>query len=409
MYVDRHFGLRQQVAGLRERRQRPQIAFATVWLSVFAMFVLRLRSFNALEEELHRRGAWARWLGRERRPSADTVGRVLAGATLEDQRALLIHLGRQAWRAKAIHGRPGETYRVVAVDGHELWASRARCCPACLIREVRVGDAKVPEYYHRVVVAQWVGVTPPAVADVERVRPGEGEVVAARRLVSRLLSRAGRLIDVITTDALYLEAPFIDTVLAAGKHVVVVMKQEARGLYQDAARLRALQAPQAMVAGPRTTHLWDLSDLESFATLGRHVRVVWAEEQTVRQRYVGGEKREVVETGEWIWVTDLPAVAVAAAKIQQWGHDRWDVENRGFNELATLWHMDHCFVHEPTAIEALLLTLSAAFLLTYLFYERNLKATDSRPRTRLALAARLREEFRLPINTILWPEVHRSD
>ena len=131
--------------------------------------------------------------------------------------------------------------------------------------------------------------------------------------------------------------------------------------------------------------------------------------QTVRQRWVGGVKRQVVETGQWIWVTDLPPVAVSAPKIQQWGHDRWDLENRGFNELATLWHMDHCFVHDPTAIEALLLTLSAAFLLTYLFYERNLKPGGHRPRTRLALAARLREELALLTGATLWPEVQRSD
>ena len=382
---------------------------ATVWLCVFGMFALRLRSLNALEEELGRRRGWERWVGSRRLPSADTVGRVLAGASLAEQRALLIDLGRRAWRAKTIHGRPGETYRVLAVDGHELWASRARCCGECLIREVRVGEATVQEYYHRVVVAQWVGVTPPAIVDLERIRPGEGEVVAARRLVARILGTAGRLVDVITADALYLEAPFIDLVLAAGKHVVVVMKQEARDLYQDAARLRALQPPQVLEDGPRTTRLWDLPDLESFSTLGRRVRVVWAEEQTVRQRWVGGVKREVVESGEWTWVTDLPSGAVSAAKIQRWGHDRWDVENRGFNELTTLWHMDHCFVHEPTALEALLLTLSAAFLLTYLFYERNLKPGEHRPRTRLALAARLREDFALLAGPTLWPEAPRSD
>jgi hypothetical protein len=66
-------------------------------------------------------------------------------------------------------------------------------------------------------------------------------------------------------------------------------------------------------------------------------------------------------------------------------------------------------VHEPTAIEALLLTLSAAFLLTYLFYERNLKPGAHRPRTRLALAARLREEFAMRPGAPLWPEVLRSD
>ena len=407
--MERHFALRRQVTGLRERRRRPQIALATVWWSVFAMFALRLRSFNALEEDLRRGRGWARWVGNARLPSADTVGRVLAGASLGDQRTLLIGLGRQAWRAKSIHGRRGETYRVVAVDGHELWASRTRCCAECLIREVPVGATKVPEYYHRVVVAQWVGVTPPALVDVERIRPGEGEVVAARRLVRRLFESAGRLIDVITADALYLEAPFIELVLAAGKHVVIVMKQEARELYQDAERLRALPPPHVLVDGPRTTRLWDLPELESFATLHRPMRVVWAEEQTVRQHRVGGGKQEVVESGDWVWVTDLPPGAVAATKIQQWGHDRWDVENRGFNELATLWHMDHCFVHEPTAIEAVLLTLSAAFLLTYLFYERNLKPGEHRPRTRLALAARWREEFARLTRAPLWPAVQRSD
>jgi len=72
-------------------------------------------------------------------------------------------------------------------------------------------------------------------------------------------------------------------------------------------------------------------------------------------------------------VTDLPAAVVPAGTIQRWGHARWDIENRGFNELATLWHMDHCFVHQVVAVEALLLTLALAFVLTHLFYTRNLK------------------------------------
>ena len=398
------------MAGLRDRRPRPQIPLTTVWLCVFAMFALRLPSFHALEGELRQGRGWPRWAGSRRLPSADTVGRVLAGAALEEQRRLLARLTRRAWRAKAIHGRPGETYRVVAVDGHELWASRARCCAECLTRDVPRSDGcPVREYYHRVVVAQWVGVTPPAILDLERIRPGEGEVVAARRLVTRIVQSAGRLLDVITADALYLEAPFIDTVLAAGKHIVIVMKQEARELYQDAERLRALAPPQVLQDGPRTTRLWDLPALESFTTLGRPVRVVWAAEQTVRRRRVGGVLREGIEAGEWVWVTDLPPGVVPAAKIQRWGHDRWDLENRGFNELSTLWHMDHCFRHDPTATEGLLLTLAAAFLLTSLFYERNLKAGEQRPRTRLALAARLREEFALLAGATVWPEVQRSD
>jgi hypothetical protein len=367
------------------------------------MFVLRVRSFHWLEQDLRRPKRWESWVGPGRPPSAETLGRVLGLIRREDLRALLATLNRRAWRAKAIHRRPGELYRVVAVDGHELWASRARCCPECLTRAVTVGGAAVQEYYHRVVVAQWVGVTPPAIADFELVGPAEGEVVAARRLVKRVVSTYGRLIDVITADALYLEAPFIQVVLAAGKHVVVVMKQEARDLYQDAARLRALGAPVVIEDGPRTTQLWDLPELTSFSTLNRPMRVVWAEEQTRRRQRVGGRWQERVEHSTWVWVTDLPPATVAAARIRRWGHDRWDLENRGFNELVTLWHMDHCFVHEVNAVEALLLTLAVAFLTTYLFYARSLKPAARRQLTRLALAGRLLEDLAVLAGASVWP------
>jgi hypothetical protein len=118
-------------------------------------------------------------------------------------------------------------------DGHEIGASRAGCCCRCLVREVKVKGETVLEYSHRVVVAQWVGVTPPAILDFELVGPGEGEVTAARRLLERLLRRHRRLIDVICADAPYLEAPFLEQVPDTGKHFVIVMKQEARDLYQD--------------------------------------------------------------------------------------------------------------------------------------------------------------------------------
>src|SRR3972149_2445037 len=127
-----------------------------------------------------------------------------------------------------------------------------------------------------------------------------------------------------------------------------------------------------------------------------------------KRQYGGGQLREVVEEPRWIWVTDLSSEGVPARLIQQWGHDRWDLENRGFNELTMLWHMDHCFTHQPRAIEAVLLTLTTAFLLTYLFYGRNLKPVARRHLTRLALAARLLEGFALS-GASLWPEVQRSD
>lgn len=264
------------------------------------------------------------------------------------------------------------------------------------------------EYYHRVVVAQWVGVTPPAILDVELIKNGEGEVVAAKRLLQRVFLNYSRLIDVITADALYLEAPFIRMVLAAGKHFVIVMKQEKRDLHQDADRLRALIQPTIIGEGSKTIQMWDIPELTSFRTLGKAVRVVWAEEESVKHKIIGGNRTKVQERETWIWVTDFSANAVPASKIRQWGHDRWNLENRGFNELVNLWHMDHCFIHNTTAIEALLLTLSLAFLLTYLFYERNLKPAARLFMTRLAMARRLLEDLALIAGSNIWPSLQRS-
>jgi DDE family transposase len=257
------------------------------------------------------------------------------------------------------------------------------------------------------VVAQWVGVTPPPILDLELINPEEGEVVAARRLIKRVLSNYSRLIDVITADALYLEAPFIREVLEAGKHIVVVMKQNQRDLFEDADRLRGVIQPRLVKDGDRTTNMWDIPDLTSFTTLGLPVRVVWAEEETVNSKIIGGKRQEVLEKKTWVWVTDLPSSIVPAAKIQLWGHDRWNLENRGFNELTTLWHMDHCFIHQPNAIEALLLTLALAFLTTYLFFERNLKPAARPHLTRLALATRFMEDLCLLNGASVWASLQR--
>ena len=94
--------------------------------------------------------------------------------------------------------------------------------------------------------------------------------------------------------------------------------------------------------------------------------------------------------------------AQPATKIQPWGHDRWDLENRGFNELAMLWHMDHYLIHDIIAIKTLLLTLAIAFVTTHLFHQRDLKAPARRHLTRLALAARLADDLTLLGGASAW-------
>lgn len=395
-YLEKVFEFTFWVGTLRDERKGAQIPTSGLWLSLFWMFVLRIKSFNALEQELRLPKRWRKLAG-GRRPSADALGYGLCRFAVEPMRSLLRRHHRTAWRNKAIQGRRGQKKRVVALDGHELYSSTARCCPGCLIRDVEVKAGKgmktVRQYYHRVVVAQWVAVTPPGILDVEPIRPGEGEVVAAGRLWERIVQDYDRLIDVVTLDAIYLEAPFLKKVRLTGKHFVVVMKQERRELYRDADQLRTLQAPQVWEEAGRTSRVWDLSGLTTFETYGEPVRVVWTEDRIEKFKMIGGQRERVIEESTWVWVTDLPADVASARWIQLWGHDRWNLENRGFNELVKLWGMDHCFVHLPRAIEVILLTLALAFLLTYLFFERNLKPEIRAVLSRSVLAQRLREEL----------------
>ena len=404
-YIEKEYQIRAGAARLTDGRVRPQVPTSGVWWSLVGMFALRLPSFNALEQELRRTGRWERLLG-SRKPSADTLGYALSRFELSALRDLVREVNRKAWRRKAVHGCLAEPLRVVAMDGHELGASRARCCAQCLKRTVEEKGRPVTEYYHRAVVAQWVGVTPPGILDWELVRPGEGEVAAARRLWDRLVVSHGRLIDVVTLDALYLEGPFLRQVREAGKHFVAVLKQESRDLYRDAESLRSSLAPQILVDGAKTRRVWDIPGLTSFPTLGEPVRAVWSEEAEKRRRWVGGRREEIVEEKRWIWATDLPVAEVSASRVLRMGHARWDVENRGFNELVQLWNLDHCFVHDPVAMEAILLTLAIVFLTTCLFYERNLKPALRRRMTRLSMAARMAEDFLTP--EPFWPEPQLS-
>ena len=60
--------------------------------------------------------------------------------------------------------------------------------------------------------------------DMELTRPGEGEVVTAKRLLERAITRYGRFFDVVVGDALYMEAPFFTFCREHKKEVIAVLK-----------------------------------------------------------------------------------------------------------------------------------------------------------------------------------------
>lgn len=403
-YLQKHFAFRQRVATLTDTRRGAQISTATVWLSLFAGLACRRPSLHSLEAELRLPKRWEAWVG-PRKPSADTCAYALARWELGPLRRFTWAVVKVMKRAKMLTPPPwAQGLWVAAVDGHELWASRKRCCDACLTRTHETKTGPVTEYYHRVVVCQLVGVTPPVVLDLELVRPGEQEVKAATRLLTRLLAAFPTCADVFTVDALYFDASFVQPLRQQGKHAVIVLKEDRLLLSQDVDGLLPLTLAVPLAAGPTTGQLWDLPELTSWESLGTPVRVVCAAETTTTRQRLARAWQRVTTSHTWRWVATLPPAVATALTVWHIGHARWDVEERGFNEWVTHWGFDHCFTHQPVAITAILLTLTLAHALTVVFWTRALKPALTQGKTRLWLALRFAEDLVRLGGTPVWAE-----
>ncbi len=195
----------------------------------------------------------------------------------------------------------------------------------------------------------------PVLLDVEEQRKGEDEVACATRLCRRVILNYPRAFEVVLVDALYLTSPFFKFLLAHGKNVVCVLKDERRDLMEDATSIFKREPPVLVGDGTVEKRLWDVEGLTSWKSLGKPVRVVRSLETKKVTRQLTGE--EEVETSEWMWVTTLPRATVSTEDIVSLGHARWLIENQAFNEMVTHWHANHVYRHHPTAITAFWLTL----------------------------------------------------
>lgn len=386
-YLDKLFDFSQWVGTLRDHRPRPQIPTAAVWLSAFFLFVFRRGSLNAIESDLRTADVWKQLI-RPRRPSADTIGRVFSGFDLDSLRRCLIAWVQRLKRNKSLeHGRL-EGRIVAALDGHELFASFSRWCPGCCQRHIQATDQV--QWYHRIVAVSILGARVHPVIDLEPQHPGEGETTCALRLLKRLLTVAPRLVDAFSFDALYATPALINTLRTYGKHGVIVLKENQPDLLRDAKGIFESQPPSLSYnVGNVQVELWDAEGFTSLIGSQWPLRVVYCRETKHVRRRVAGEWITEELPSEWCWLTTFSQSEISGPTIRLIGRRRWEIENRGFNDLHTHWALDHCFKHDPNAIVAFLLTLAMVHLLMSSFYHFNLKETRRRTLTTIALARML--------------------
>ncbi|MDP2865092.1 MAG: hypothetical protein Q8O90_02500 [Elusimicrobiota bacterium] len=403
-YLDKVWGFGKLVQLLKDGRKSPSVPTASVFLGLFGMFMLRLGSINQLASQFKIPGRWERWVGRIT-PSGDTIAYALDRIDLELLRKMLWAIAILCKRKKIFKRVYPDIHWVAALDGIETYKSQKKDdCENCLSRRISVNDEYVAEYYHRYVVLQMVGVTPAVFLDVEALKPGETETAAGGRLLERFLERHPRFLDVITLDAFYLQAPFVKKLLKYGLHLVMVLKQENRDLYQDVLGLCAGVPAKVTIAGTEEIRFWDLGAMQTWTQLGREVRVVRSIEKGVTgKKRKNGDWNFQEETKDWLWCVVSPEGGgkPEGELIAKWGHARWDEETRGFCELTQHWHLDHCYRHNANAMLACMIILFLAFTLTTIFFQRNLKGVWKNL-ARVTLSRLLADDLVLPYDGSFW-------
>lgn len=393
-WADRVCGLPALLAPVRDGRRRPRITTFVVVNSVLLLFLVRMRSLHALEQT-RPDCFWQHWL-RGPKPSADTVGRVMAQVWLDDLRDVLYGLYHRVRRSKVL-ARPASAWATLILDGHESSASYRRHCSGCLSRRITTATGVRTQYFHRHVTAQLQWGARAFPLDVEPQRAREDEVAAAQRLFLRVVERLPRAFQVVLADGLYARAPFVHTVLSRGKDVVIVLKDERRELLQDARGLFASLPPRSKVEGRTERLCWDEDGFTSWVDLNRPVRVVRSLETRTCRRQL--DRVEETRTSDWFWVTTLSPHRASTATVIALGHQRWAIENQGFNELSGDWHADHVFRHAPNAILAFWLLALVAYNLFHAFVDRQIRPARRRGLTCLHWARQLAADlyYDLPV------------
>lgn len=383
-YGEKIFGLLSLLAQTQDHRQKSEIPAAAFSTAILILFLSRQPSLNALDQ-YRGQGSWRRLL-RHGMPCGDQIANVSEVLDLPWLRSVLGQMYRRLGRNKVLTALRG--HRLAVVDGHEINCSYKRSCQDCQQREITVNGQKRIQYYHRAVIFQLVGDGFRFLLDFELLRPKEDEGTAALRLIQRVLDYHPRSFDILLGDGLYPQARLFKLLRRHHKHAIVVLKDDRRDLLKDARGLFRYSRRSTYREGHTVYCCRDVEDLRSWDSYPEPVRVVQSIETTTRRERIAQKWHYQRVTTEWVWVTTLTAAEVPTRNIVFFGHERWRIENEGFNELCNQWHADHYFHHHATSITAFWLILFMAHALFHCFL-RNLKPALRAGRTLLYWAQQI--------------------
>jgi hypothetical protein len=381
-YLDKVFGFSDLVSALPEGRQFPQHPWKKVFAAVFLGAAMQIPSLLQIEAECHD-GALAKRIGPI---SDDTLGYALERQSPEPVFELSCEIARRLKRNGVLRSAWSRGLVVGAIDGIEICSSFARCCDACMEREVQHqvnGEMQTDiQYYHRIVAITLVSTPFPIPLGVRFQKNGEGEVACALALLQDLVDRLGRrYLDVWVGDALYLQAPFVKEVERLGLVWGFTLKENQPELLREAEQFTQ-GSPTGVHAEPgREIRYWHLPEVD-WPVADRLVRVVKTVRIEPQRRVTVSEKdgqrtkskTAVTQESTNFYATNFELGSISPLFIHQFSRSRWRIDTEVFQTITTDCHLKHPAVHQTTALVVLTMIRFLAYTLSLVFYQRQVRS-----------------------------------
>jgi hypothetical protein len=382
VYLDKVFDFLQLVDSLPEGRRRPRHPWQKVFHAVFLGAAMQIPSLLQIQAEC-RRGSLSKRIGPI---SDDTFGYALQRQSPEPVFALGCEVARRLKRNGVLRSDWSRGLIVAAVDGIEICSSFVRCCDACMQRQVQHkvgGDLRTDiQYYHRIVAVVIVSTPFPIPLGIRFQKDGESEVNCALDLLKDLLGQLGRrFIDLLVGDALYLQAPFVKEVERLGLDWAFTLKENQPELLREAERFTAGPPLAVQSDSQRELRSWHLPQVD-WPVADRLVRVV----KTVRlehQRQVAVGQQDghlkkskipVTLQSTNFYATNFELGAIPPTFVHQLGRSRWRIDAEVFQTMTNDCHLKHPAVHQSNALVVLTMIRLLAYLLSLLFYHRQVRS-----------------------------------
>lgn len=357
----------QKIKCFSDPRKRKSIPLFNIVMPVLVFLMLQYESFRTVFSAPESMSKRLKNCIKGKIPKIDAVRDLLTKMDREEIRRLHEETIDTLKRNRVFREGTIVGYVVVGLDGVELFSSTKKSCPACLNRKNRNGEM---EHFHYSVVCMTVGRSPHVILGQEMLKPkdgggkDEGELTGGKRLIERLRKRHGHFADVIVADALYLNAPFINTIKENGLEAVIRLKDERRLVFQDA---------------------------EGLFNRGE------GKKKTFEKGKKKAEKKE-----RWIWLVTTLEEAGYEVLWEMMNH-RWDIEENGFHQLKTYYHAKHCYCHEAT--EVIFYLQIIGFNMRELYLYRRIRAFEGSSVSRKSVSRIFCDELQIEkVKNILYGE-----